>query len=229
MELVAAMRTQHACRYYLPDAVPASVFYRAIEAARFGPQGGNRQPVRYLIVTDVAKRKQLAEWYRVPWKAYIAAASTDQQAIEAASGDEKSTQITVTNPAKALADADHFADHFAEHPAIIVVLANLADTHPTDTDLGRLSIVGGASVYPAAQNLCLALRDQGVATTLTTLLCMYEPQIKELLGIPDELSTAAFIVAGYPAKPFPTTLLRRPVEEIAFVDSFDTPLTAPSS
>jgi len=57
---------------------------------------------------------------------------------------------------------------------------------------------------------------------------MYEPQIKELLGIPDELSTAAFIVAGYPAKPFPTTLLRRPVEEIAFVDDFDHPLTAPS-
>ena len=227
MELVAAMRTQHACRYYRPDPVPLPVFHRAIEAARFGPQGGNRQPVRYLIVTDAAKREQLAEWYRVPWKAYMAAAATDQQAIEAASGDEKSTQITVSNPAKALADADHFADHFGEHPAIVVVLANLADTHPTDTDLGRLSIVGGASVYPAAQNLCLALRDQGVATTLTTLLCMYEPQIKELLGIPDELSTAAFIVAGYPAKPFPTTLLRRPVEEIAFVDSFDHPLTGP--
>jgi len=135
----------------------------------------------------------------------------------------------VSNPEKALADADHFAEHFAEHPAIIVVLANLADTHPTDTDLGRLSIVGGASVYPAAQNLCLALRDQGVATTLTTLLCMYEPQIKELLGIPENLSTAAFIVAGYPAKPFPTKLLRRPVEEIAFVDTLDRPLTEPGA
>ena len=84
MELVAAMRTQHACRYYLPDPVPLPVFHRAIEAARFGPQGGNRQPVRYLIVTDAAKREQLAKWYRVPWKAYMAAASTDQQAIEAA-------------------------------------------------------------------------------------------------------------------------------------------------
>jgi len=225
MELVDAMRTQHACRYYRPDPVPGAVFYRAIEAARFGPQGGNRQPVRFLIVTDPAKRKQLAEWYLVPWKAYIAAASTDQHAIEAESGDEKSTQITVSNPEKALADADHFAEHFAEHPSIVVVLADLADTHPTDTDLGRLSIVGGASVYPAAQNLCLALRDQGVATTLTTLLCMYEPQIKELLGIPENLSTAAFIVAGYPAKPFPTQLLRRPVEEIAFVDTLDSPLT----
>jgi len=225
MELVDAMRSQHACRYYLPDPVPTEVFYRAVEAARFGPQGGNRQPVRYLIVTDEAKRRQLAEWYLVPWKAYIEAALTGQQAIEAASGDDKSTKVLTSNPEKALADADNFAEHFADHPAIVVVLANLADTHPTDTDLGRLSIVGGASVYPAAQNLCLALRDEGVATTLTTLLCMYEPQVKELLGIPEELSTAAFIVAGYPSKPFPTKLMRLPVEAIAFLDRFDQPLT----
>jgi len=226
MELVDAMRSQHACRFYRPDPVPTDVFYRAVEAARFGPQGGNRQPVRYLIVTDPAKRKQLAEWYLVPWKAYIEAARSGQQAIEAASGDDKSTKVLTSNPEKALADADDFAEHFADHPAIVVVLANLADTHPTDTDLGRLSIVGGASVYPAAQNFCLALRDEGVATTLTTLLCMYEPQVKELLGIPEELSTAAFIVAGYPAKPFPTSLMRLPVEEIAFLDSIDHPLTS---
>ena len=225
MELGEAMRSQHACRYYKPDAVPEKVFYDAIEVARFGPQGGNRQPVRFLIVTDEDKRRQLAEWYLVPWKAYFAAASAGEQSQTADSGDEKATHITMSNPAKALADADNFADHFADHPAIVVVLADLAETHPTDTDLGRLSIVGGASVYPAAQNFCLALRDQGVATTLTTLLCMYEPQVKELLGIPDDLSTAAFIVAGYPAKPFPTKLFRRPVEEIAFVNSLDQPLS----
>jgi nitroreductase len=81
-------------------------------------------------------------------------------------------------------------------------------------------------VYPSVQNLCLALRDQGVATTVTTLLCAFEPQVKQLLGVPDELSTAAFIVAGYPARPFPTKLSRLPVEEIAFLNDFDHPLTA---
>ena len=49
--------------------------------------------------------------------------------------------------------------------------------------------------------------------------------MKELLGVPADLSTAAFIVAGYPAKAFPTKLHRRPVEDIAFLDSFDRPLT----
>src|SRR3954470_1847257 len=144
MELVDAMRSQHACRAYLPDPVPAEVLGRAFEAARFGPQGGNRQPVRFLIVTDAAKRKQLGEWYLVPWKAYIEAATSGAHAIEADSGVEKETEVLMTDPAKSLAAADEFAEHFGEHPAIIVALADLAATHPTDTDLGRLSIVGGA-------------------------------------------------------------------------------------
>ena len=174
--------------------------------------------MRFLVVTDPAKKQQLAEWYLVPWKAYMEQAQSGGEAIEAQSGDAKATWLGMTNPRKALADADHFAEHYATHPAIVVVLADIEDTHPTDTDLDRLSIVGGASVYPAVQNFCLALRDQGVATTFTTLLCAYEPQVKELLGVPADLSTAAFIVAGYPAKAFPTKLHRRPVEDIAFLD-----------
>ena len=93
MDLADVMRTQHACRYYRPDPVPPAVFHRAVELARFGPQGGNRQPVRFLIVTDAAKKRQLAEWYLVPWKAYLAAATSGQGAIEAESGDDKSTEI----------------------------------------------------------------------------------------------------------------------------------------
>jgi nitroreductase len=96
--------------------------------------------------------------------------------------------------------------------------------HPTDIDLDRLSIVGGASVYPMAQNLCLALRDQGVATTFTTLLVAYEAQVRQLLGIPEEFVTACHIVAGYPERGFPSRLRRLPVEEIAFTDTFGEPL-----
>jgi hypothetical protein len=48
---------------------------------------------------------------------------------------------------------------------------------------------------------------------------------QQLFGIPDELSTAAFIVAGYPARPSPTKLNRLPVEAIAFLDDIAHPLT----
>jgi nitroreductase len=225
MELLEAMRTLHTNRSYAPDPVPDEVFYKAVESARFGPQGGNRQPVRFVIVRDEAKKRALGELYLKPWKEYFNAAMEGMQALASDSGDEKATWIGYKDAEKALLAADQFAERFGEHPAIVVVCAALADTHPTDTDLGRLSIVGGASVYPIAQNFCLALRDQGVATSFTTLLCMFEPEVKELLSIPQEFATACHIVAGYPARGFPRKLSRRPVEEIAFLDTFGAPLT----
>lgn len=94
----------------------------------------------------------------------------------------------------------------------------------TDAGLGRTSVVGGASIYPTMQNLCLALRDAGVATTVTTLLCREEPAVREMLRIPDEYLTAAHVCAGYPARPFPTRLRRQPVEEVVFADRFGEPL-----
>ena len=163
MELVDAMRSQNACRWYKPDPVPDDVFYRAIEAARFAPSGGNRQGVRFIIVRDPEKKRRLREWYLVPWRATYQAAKSGSKSIRTESGVEKSTQLGFSNVLKSLEEANQFAERLHEHPAIVVVCVDPSETHPTDTELGRLSIVGGASVYPMAQNFCLALRDQGVA------------------------------------------------------------------
>jgi hypothetical protein len=63
-----------------------------------------------------------------------------------------------------------------------------------------------------------------VGTALTTLLVAREPDVKELLGIPDEFSTACHITAGYPASPFPRKLHRPEVSDLAFSDRFGAPL-----
>ena len=226
MDLIEAMRTTNACRSYRPDPVPDAVFHRAIEAARFAPQGGNRQPVRFVIVRDPEKKRVLGEWYLNLWREVYDAAALGARTLRSDSGTDKAIWVGFSDPAKAMEETDMFARRFGEHPAIVVVCADLAAVHPTDTDLGRLSIVGGASVYPMVQNFCLALRDQGVATRLTTLLVAREPDVKQLLAIPEHFSTACYVVAGYPAEGFPKRLRRLPVEELAFVDSYGSPLTA---
>ena len=53
------------------------------------------------------------------------------------------------------------------------------------------------------------------------LLCAVEPQVKTLLGIPDEVSTAAMVPMGWPVKPFPKELNRRPLEEMVFMESYE--------
>jgi len=209
MDALEAMRTIGANRFYLPREVPDAVLREAVESARFAPQGGNRQPVRLVAVRDRAKKARLAELYMPAWKAYFDAAEGGTRKL----GEYASAR-------RALLNANDFAERFAEHPLVIVVCAELAALHITDLEQGRPSVVGGASIYPFVQNLCIALRVQGVASTITTLLCASEPEVKELLEIPDGFLTACHVVAGYPAKGFPRKLTRAPVEDSTFIDSF---------
>jgi nitroreductase len=215
MDALEAMRTIGTCRRYKPDDVPDEVVYRAVEAARFAPQGGNRQPTRLVVVRDRATKERLRDLYLVPWRKYYEAASSGGQAL----GEYDSAQ-------RAADAANEFAHGLADVPLIIVVCARIDALHITDKDQGRPSVVGGASIYPFVQNLCLALRVEGVATTITTLLCEYEAEVKELLGIPDEYLTACHVAAGYPERGFPTKLRRMAVEETTFLDRFGDPLGA---
>jgi len=210
VELSEAMRTQNACRYYTDDPVPDEVLYRAAELARFAPNGGNRCAVRFVFVRDPALRAQLGAWYLPLWREVAAAARAGT--AELGTG--------FSNPERTMADGDHFAERFGQHPVIVVVCADLGEVHVTDAGLERMSIVAGGSIYPMAQNLCLALRDQGLGTTFTTLLCAREPDVKRLLGIPGNFATACHIVAGYPARPFPRRLHRPEVSDLAFTDNF---------
>jgi nitroreductase len=210
MELFDTIATTNTCRFYKPEPVPRDVMRRALEAARFAPSGGNRQPVRFVVVTDAAIKRQLQALYLPRWNTYI--------------GGHSSGQVRVDTLPAMIRNADHFANHLAQIPAIVVVCARLADCYATDTELGRLSVVGGASIYPAVQNFILACRAQGLGTALTTLLCAEEPKIKPLLGLPEDISTAAFIGVGYPEKPFPKSLRRRPVDESAYLNRYGQPL-----
>ena len=208
MDVIETITTTGACRYFKPDPVPDDLLERLFDAARFGPQGGNRQPVRYIVVRDPALKKQLAEWYLPYWNRIV---------DMAARGEYRGS-------ARLLTDGTHMANHFAEIPVLVVVCAVLGDLARTDADLDRPGIVGGASVYPSVQNLMLAARNEGLGTTLTTLLCAVEPQVKDLLGIPDELITCATIALGYPERPLPTKLSRGPASTMVFSDRYGEPL-----
>lgn len=204
MELGDVIRTAVTSRFYTDQPVTDDELRTAFDYARFAPQGGNRQPVRFIVVRDQEAKNQLAEWYRVPWKGYLA------QAREGAIG------VGAEKVEKVLNNADHFADHFQDVPAIVVACAHLDGVHPTDTELDRLSVVGGGSIYPAVQNFLLGCREAGLGAALTTLLCMYEPQVKELLGIPDDVVTAAHIPVGHRPKDFPTKLDRIGLDEVVY-------------
>jgi nitroreductase len=73
----------------------------------------------------------------------------------------------------------------------------------------------GASIYPSVQNLMLAARAVGLGSTITTLHRLYEREVKELQGIPEDVDTMALIPIGRPAGRFGPPR-RLPVEKVAY-------------
>ena len=210
MDLLEAIKTTHACRAYKTDPVPDDLVWKVLDAARWAPSGSNKQPVTFLVVKDAARRRALHDLYQPLWNGIMAKYS--------------SGEIQSSFTPSALARVDHFAKHFGDIPVMVVVCAALNQITAIDANLGRQSVAGGSSIYPAVQNLMLAARNEGLGTTLTTILCIAEREVQKLLGIPADIATAAVITLGWPAKAFPKKLNRRPLAEIVFLDSYGAPM-----
>ena len=87
----------------------------------------------------------------------------------------------------------------------------------TDSELERVGVISGASIYPFAWNVLLAAREEGFGGTITTLAIAEEPKIQALLGIPSHVAVAAVMPLGRPVKPL-TKLKRKAVHEFAMLE-----------
>ena len=67
---------------------------------------------------------------------------------------------------------------------------------------GQAGFQTGASIYPSVQNLMLAARALGLGTVLTTLHRRRKARIHEILGIPDNVESAAIIPVGWPDREY---------------------------
>ncbi|MDG2303215.1 MAG: nitroreductase family protein [Candidatus Binatia bacterium] len=211
IDLYEAMRTLRAVRRLRPDPVPDDVLGRVLDAARFAPTGGNRQPWRMIVVRKPAAKQRLAELYAPTWSAYAKFHRSLLTDIPEAAKAKQEKMISA---------GDYLADHFAATPVFVVFCFNPQDMAITDAKLDRPSVVGGASVYPSVENLLLACRAEGLGCVLTTLLCSCEDEVRELLKIPEPWGTAAVIPIGYPVLRGHGPVSRRPVAKLAFADEW---------
>jgi nitroreductase len=215
IELYEAMRTCRAVRRQRPDPIPDAVLRRVLEAATWAPSGGNAQPWRIVVVRAAPTRRALRDLYRPLWRAYVV---SYRAATTTLGGDARARSERMT------AAADHLAEHLDRSPAILVVCFDPERLAITDLEQGRPSVVGGASLYPAVQNLLLACRAEGLGCVLTTLLCGAEGRVKALLEIPDPWATCAVIPIGYPEGGGHGPLARRPVDKMVFGERWGDPL-----
>ncbi len=209
MELTEAMRTAASVRVFRADPVPDDVLYRVLDSARFAPSGGNRQGWHVIVVRDQALRTRLKELYLRTWRPFYQARLAQAGHPDAARRRRPGTD-----------EGNHYAEHMDELPVHLVVIVERAALLTPFPALNQSSFAGGSSIYPFVQNLVLAIRSEGLGTSLTMLLNNEEAEVKQLLDIPDGFALAAHLGVGWPAQPHPTRLRRRRVDDFTSIDRF---------
>lgn len=61
MDAFAALTTRRSVRQYKPDPVPRETLEKIVDAGRLAPTARNLQPCEFVVVTNPAKRQQLAD------------------------------------------------------------------------------------------------------------------------------------------------------------------------
>lgn len=231
MELSVAMTTNGASRAFADVPLDDETIRIILDRARFAPSGGNRQPWRVVVVRDPRLRAAVAAAYEEGWREYAAHVRAGLVPF-APGGDGNWHGPAIDLAAARTTPAENpLADALAGSATLLLLLARLPDLAVLDNGLGRQSIVGGASIYPFAQNILLAARDLGLGGVLTSVICREEARLRPLVGADETLAIAGLLVLGVPLAPR-RRLRRRPVDEFAFIDRLggrplESPTTAP--
>jgi nitroreductase len=198
MDFFDVARTQRAMRRLHSDPIADEDLWTILETAIMAPSGGNRQPWNFVVIRDAGAKAKIAAWYLEAWNKAYGGTTRDAMLADAAM-------------AKTFKSADYLANHLADVP--VLVLATIKK------DMFAIGPTLGASIYPAVQNLMLAARALGLGTALTTLHKLHEADVKQLLGIPDDVETMALIPVGRPKGQFGRPN-RLPVEKVVYWDGW---------
>jgi len=223
MDLIQALRSTGAVRDFRPEPVPDAVVHQVLDTARFAPNGGNRQAWHIVVVRDPATKEALRDLYLPGWYEYLAQMEAGLTPFAAVTDLDAEAAARARGPeirAHAAEAPPGFAENFHLVPVLLVLLADLRNLATIDRDLERYTMVGGASIYPFAWSILLAAHDAGLGGVFTTVAIRQEPELKELLGVPDPVVVAGVLALGYPERRA-TKLTRKPVESFATVDRYD--------
>jgi nitroreductase len=202
--LLEGLLTTRAIRRYRDEPIPDEVLRAILFAASRAPSGSNRQPFRFVVLTEGAIAREAKRLVggaaQLAWRA-----KRERDAYDRGSG------AVLDSPKARLARSmEHYVEHLHEAPALIL---------PCLVRYRAPRLGEGASIYPACQNILLAARALGYGGVLTEFHALVERELCALLHIPDEVAIAASITLGRPRGRH-GPVRRRPLGELVFADGW---------
>jgi coenzyme F420-0:L-glutamate ligase / coenzyme F420-1:gamma-L-glutamate ligase len=178
----AFIRERRSIRRFEDRPIPCPMLERILETALWAPSPHNRQPWRFVVITDAGLKSQLADAMALQLAADLRADRLDEALI--ARDTERSRQ------------------RISGAPVAVMVCLSMAhmDSYP---DAGRQShehqmAVQGTAM--AAQNLLLAAHGEGLGACWLCAPLFCPDTVRECLDLPDDFEPQGMIVMGYPAE-----------------------------
>jgi nitroreductase len=197
-------------RLDLTREVEPQVIQDCIDIAMQAPTGTNAQNWAFVVITDPAKKKFIADAYRNGGE--MMAGSGYPPPLEP--GDPREHVMP-----KVMESAGYLGEILEQVPVFVIACVR-GRVESVPMVIAQASTYG--SILPAAWSFMLALRSRGLGTAWTTIHLFQEKPISELLGIPDDWTqTVLFPVAYYTGDDFKPAH-RLPSDTMTHWDSWGT-------
>lgn len=196
-DLASSMR---AMRRLKPDPIPQSILNKVLEAGVQAPSGQNTQPWSFLVLQEAENKNWFAERY----KAAIESRFAGMMSMPTAKDTPMTRQV------KAM---QYQVNHMHEFPVLLIV-CGLRDWpfKVAEEDRVGLAPPNYGAIYPCVQNILLACRSLSLGAALTTMHQVFEEELCNHFGIPDEYGVVVTIPIGYPMGQF-GSVSRKPASE----------------
>jgi len=191
----ALIRSRRSVRRYEPEPVPPAVLRRVLEAGTWAPSAHNRQPWRFVVLTEPPSREALA---RRMGELLRSARTADGDSAADIEGDVSRSYNRIAGAAAAI---------------VVFLTMEDMDTYPDARRAHAEELMAVQAAAMATQNLLVAAHAEGLGACWMCAPLFCQEEVGTALGVPAHWQAQALITLGYPAsKGKPAN--RRPLSDV---------------
>jgi F420 biosynthesis protein FbiB-like protein len=175
------LRSRRSIRRFKPDAVPDSVIQDILTTATYAPSAHNRQPWRFVPVTDLSVKTRLADAMAIDFRRDLMNDGVPAERIQAQVKRSKG-RITAA-------------------PVAILLCLDMSemDSYPDDKRNEAEYMMAVQSVAAAGMQLLLAAHAEGLGGVWACWPLFAQETIQKTLNLPESWEPQGMFFVGYPA------------------------------
>lgn len=176
------MHTRRSIRRYADRPIPADVLRRLLEAGCWAPSAHNRQPWRFAVIADPARRASLARAMGARFRSDLLADGLPTQEVE--------QQVMRSY------------ERISSAPALVVLCLSMIDMdrYPDERRQNAERIMAIQSVALAAQNILLMAHAEGLGACWMCAPLFCPDVVRDELALPVDWEAQALLTLGFPAE-----------------------------